>query len=121
MDNGYKTLIQLKREHEASRKSKYKIESKNRLKKIAGKKIQTTMIGALHTIETKLGFLWQSDESESAQKLKQIYEEIRQEILDRGNLQIRNLNTELDQYDIEWLRYNLTLPVYRRTVDHDQE
>lgn len=121
MDNGYKTLIQIKRENEARRHLKYKTDSKDRLKKIACKKIETTMIGALDTIEKKLGFLWAADDngklSNTARQLKELYSQIRQEILDRGNTQIRNLNTEIDQYDVEWLRYNLVLPVNRSKPD----
>ena len=88
------------------RKAKYKAESKERLKKIAAKKLQTTMIGALDSIEKHLQTIWDNDEV-----LHEKYELIRQEILDRGNDQIRKLNTEIDQYDIEWLRYHLQLKV----------
>lgn len=91
---------------EARRKAKYKAESKERLKKIADKKLQTTMIGALDSIEKHLGTLWENDEI-----LREKYELIRQEILDRGNDQIRKLNTEIDQYEVEWLRYHLKLKV----------
>lgn len=107
MDEGYKTIIQLKRESEARQKAKYRTDSKERLKKIASKKIQTTMIGALDSIEKHLGFLWDDDES----GLREAYEIVRQEILDRGNDQIRNLSAEIDQYDVEWLRYNLKLKI----------
>ena len=115
MDEGYKTIIQMKRESEARQKAKYKIDSKDRLKKIATKKIQTTMIGALDSIEKHLGFLWEEDMDGKADgRLIELYDIVRQEILDRGNDQIRNLNTEIDQYDIEWLRYNLKLKVQSR-------
>lgn len=117
MEDGYETLIKLKRERDTQRQVKYKIDSKERLKKIARKKIQTTMIGALDTIEKHLGFLWGGDSQDSKQ-LRDIYEIVRQEILDRGNDQIRNLDTEINQYDIEWLRYTLILPVKRRTQDN---
>lgn len=124
MDSGYKTLIQLKREQEAQRKVQYKKDSKDRLQKIINKKIQTTMIGALDTVEKNLGFLWAPNDgkmSDDAKYFKKIYEEIRQEILDRGNGQMRNVDTELKQYDIEWLRYQLTLPIIRRSKDNDNE
>jgi len=112
MDEGYKTLIQMKRESEARQKAKYKTDSKERLKKIAAKKVQTTMIGALDSIEKHLGFLWEEDDQGKCNSgLRDTYEIVRQEILDRGNDQIRNLITELDQYDIEWLRYQLKLQV----------
>ena len=114
MENGYETIIQIKREREARKRAKYKIDSKNRLQTIATKKIQTTMIGALDSIEKHLSFLWEDDI-----ELKEAYELVRQEILDRGNTQIRNLENELNQYDIEWLRYNITLSANRRTQEND--
>jgi transcription termination factor Rho len=114
MENGYEHLRQMKQDAEVQRKTKYKMDSKERLKKIARKKIQTTMIGALDTVEKHLGFLWEDDSAQSKQ-LREIYANVRQEILDRGNDQIRNLDNELNQYDIEWLRYHLTLPVKQRT------
>jgi transcription termination factor Rho len=113
----YTTIIKAKREMEAQQRAKYKVDSKERLKKIAHKKIQTTMIGALDTIEKHLGFLWEDDSKQSSD-LREIYNIVRQEILDRGNDQIRNLDNELSQYDVEWLRYNLTLPIKRRTQDN---
>jgi len=118
MDEGYKTLIQMKRESEARQKAKYKTDSKERLKKIATKKVQTTMIGALDSVEKHLGFLWEEDEDGKANDaLRETYDIVRQEILDRGNDQIRNLMTEIDQYDIEWLRYQLKLQVKPRNKE----
>jgi transcription termination factor Rho len=113
----YSTIIQAKREVEVQQRAKYKADSKERFKKIAHKKIQTTMIGALDTVEKHLGFLW-GDDSKQSSELREIYNTVRQEILDRGNDQIRNLDNELNQYDVEWLRYNLTLPIKRRTQDN---
>jgi hypothetical protein len=109
MDSGFQSSVNNRRELDEQYKQKYKKSSKERLKKIAEKKIKTTMIGALDSIEKHLGFLWENDE-----KLRGEYEIVRQEILDRGHNQIRNLVTELEQYDIEWLRFHLTLPVKRR-------
>ena len=45
-------------DYKKARDRKYKAESKDRLSKILKKKIQTTMIGALSTIEENFGFLW---------------------------------------------------------------
>jgi hypothetical protein len=77
------------------------------------KEIQTTMIGALDSIEKNFSFLWESDGEPSPEQtqLKSIFEEARAEILDRGNTQIRNLQAEMTHYDISWKRYKLTLPV----------
>ena len=93
----------------------YKEKSKDRLTKNCKKKIQTTMIGALSSIEDHLGFLWghKSDEalSEEQEKMRQLYEELRSEILDKGNTQMRNIDAELTQYDINWNRYQYQIPV----------
>lgn len=96
------------------RNEKYKLESKERLSKILKKKIQTTMIGALSSIEENLSFLWETKDgklTEEQKKLKDVYQKIRSEILDKGNNQARNIDVELSQYDIEWLRYSIKIPV----------
>lgn len=96
------------------RESKYKADSKDRLSKILKKKIQTTMIGALSTIEENLGHLWGNNvanPSEDQKKMKAVYEKIRSEILDRGNNQARNIDAELSQYEVEWQRYSIKMPV----------
>ena len=96
------------------RENKYKIDSKDRLSKIIKKKIQTTMIGALSTIEQHLGFLWQSNDGQltkDQQLMKTLYDKIRSEILDRGNTQARNVDAELSQYEVEWLKYSIKIPV----------
>jgi hypothetical protein len=97
------------------RESKYKSESRDRLSKILKKKIQTTMIGALSTIEENFGFLWNNVSGEPLTKdqeaMKNLYNKMRSEILDRGNNQARNIDAELAQYEIEWTRYQMKMPV----------
>ena len=93
----------------------YKEKSKDRLSKNCKKKVQTTMIGALSSIEDYFGFLWghKSDDplTPDQEKMRQLYEELRSEILDKGNTQIRNIDAELVQYDIKWNRYQYNIPV----------
>lgn len=101
MDNEYKKI----------REQKYKVESKDRLSKVLKKKIQTTMIGALSTIEENLAFLWEQDNTKfSKEDMKNLYNKIRSEILDKGNNQARNIDAELSQYDVEWLKYSVKIP-----------
>ena len=94
---------------------KYKQDSRDRLSKILKKKIQTTMIGALSTIEENFGFLWDDNSItlsvDQKNSMKELYNKVRSEILDRGNHQARNIDAELSQYDVEWLRYKLDMPV----------
>ena len=97
------------------RESKYRVESKDKLAKILKKKIQTTMIGALSTIEENFGFLWTNENGEPLTKdqetIKNIYNKMRSEILDRGNNQARNIDAELSQYEIECIKYQIKIPV----------
>ena len=73
------------------------------------------MIGALSTIEKHFGFLWGHESGEALtpeqEHVKQLFDEVRSEILDRGNNQARNLEAEFNHYEINWLRYQITLPV----------
>jgi len=104
MDKDYKQM----------RDAKYKQDSKDRLSKILKKKIQTTMIGALSTIEENFGFLWNNNDAprnEQEKMMKEVYNKIRSEILDRGNNQARNIDAELAQYEVEWMRYQVKMPV----------
>ena len=102
MDDNYKK----------AREKKYKTDSKDRLSKILKKKIQTTMIGALSSIEENLGFLWNEDNPKITKvEMTEIYNKIRSEILDKGNNQARNVDAELAQYEVEWLRYSIKIPV----------
>ena len=69
------------------------------------------MIGALSSIEENLSFLWENDNPKFTKAdMKILYNKIRSEILDKGNNQARNVDAELAQYDVEWLRYSVKIP-----------
>lgn len=107
-------IIKNKSDYKKAREAKYKFDSKDRLSKILKKKIQTTMIGALSSIEENFGFLWNSQNGELTQDqkiMKDLYNKVRSEILDKGNNQARNIDAELAQYDVEWLKYSIKIPV----------
>ena len=46
-----------------------------------------------------------------AQRSDQYNQKIRSEILDKGNTQARNVDAELAQYDVKWLKYSIKIPV----------
>jgi len=101
-------------DYKKAREEKYKQESKERLSKILKKKIQTTMIGALSSIEDNFSFLWETPDgklTKDQQIIKDVFQKVRSEILDKGNNQARNIDAELAQYDVEWLRYSIKIPV----------
>lgn len=103
-------------EYKKMREMKYKTDSKDRLSKILKKKIQTTMIGALSSIEENFGFLWNGEGTVTVdqQVIKNLYNKIRSDILDKGNNQARNIDAELAQYEVEWLRYSMKMPVIQQ-------
>jgi len=109
----YNSLIRQHAEYKKVREDRYKCDSKDRLSKILRKKVETTMIGALSSVEKHLGFLWTNDgELTPEQKtMYEIYQKVREEVLDKGNSQARNVDAELNQYDVKWLRYTSQIPV----------
>ena len=110
----YDNLIKKSDKFKSDKEERYKSVSKDRLLKIGQKKIQTTMIGALSSVEKHFGFLWGHEDGDELtpeqQHMKDLFEEVRAEILDRGNNQIRNLEAEMAHYDINWLRYHISIP-----------
>ena len=114
MDETYNELVRKSNKFKTSKEERYKEVSKDRLLQISQKKVQTTMIGALSTIEKNFGFLWGHENSEELTPeqthMKELFDEVRAEILDRGNNQIRNLEAEFANYEINWLRYRMTIP-----------
>ena len=50
---------------------------------------------------------------------KKIYEEARAQILDRGNTQIRNLDSEFVNYEIVRKKHYISLPVQTGEEKHD--
>lgn len=115
MDLNYHRLIRQKQELKEQKENEYKKSSQERLGKIIETKMKTIMIGALAVIEQEFGHLWKKGAmtklTKEEESLLRTYEKIRKDILDKGNLQIRNVKQELEQYEIEWKRYNIVLPV----------
>jgi ribosomal 50S subunit-associated protein YjgA (DUF615 family) len=106
-------------DYKTIRENRSKMVAKSKLFEVSSKKIRTTMIGAIATIEENLGFLW-GEGSEDQAEFKQIFEKMRSEILDRGNNQIRNLEAEFSNYDIVRKTIHIVLPVINKDQDDDR-
>ena len=122
MAEEYSNFLKQSLDLKSAREERNKDISRDKLFKAAKKKIQTTMIGSLSTLESSFGFLWgfdiaEEDKSPEQKKIYEIYEEARAQILDRGNTQIRNLEAEFVNYDIVRKKHYITLPVH--TGDKD--
>lgn len=74
----------------------------DRLRFYAGKRIQNTMIGALARIEDNFGFLWGQDKdgplTSDEERFADIWEYLRNDILNYGNKQIRQLEGDFVKY-----------------------
>jgi hypothetical protein len=106
-----------RKEDEAAARERYLEQSRRRLQTIIEKKVRTTFIGDLSRFEEHVGRrLWghgKSDADLTKDELawKKVWERLRADILTNGNNQIRALNAELEQYVIEWTRYQNVLAV----------
>ena len=123
MEHDFDALIRASKNYKSDKQQKVNETSKDRLGKITKKKIETTMIGALSSIEKHFGFLWGHNDQKSLtpeeSHMKSMYDEVRSEILDKGNSQIRNIESELSYYEITWLKYKMVLPIM--SVDSNEE
>jgi hypothetical protein len=122
----YNNFLKKSLDLKAARESRNKEVSRDKLFKMSKKKIQTTMIGALSTIEENFGFLWglsisEGERSEEQKKIQELYEDVRAKILDRGNTQIRNLESEFINYDITRKKYLINLPVSQLKQEGDDK
>jgi hypothetical protein len=120
-DKELRILLAEKKAREEASKKKYLEDSKQRLLKIITTKMRTIMIGSIDSIEKNLCKPYEDENSDEARMIRDIFLRIRQEILDKGNTQIRNIETEFQQYLIEWLRYRLVLPVKPRQGQGDTD
>lgn len=105
MDRMYEQAKRLNNEH-------YENNSKKRLIKAIEKKAKTSMIGTLARCEENLGFLWGHDLDEeelTREQLKyaDIWENLRTEILNHCNSQLRAMIEEISQYTIKWDQYKI--------------
>ena len=94
-----------------------KEKSKDRLKAAVQKRIKTTMIGSISSIEKIFGDLWGHEcefRTAEQEELYQVFVELRTEILDNGNLQIRSFENDLQAYEVEWTGYHLEIPILHK-------
>jgi hypothetical protein len=125
MEDNFNELVRKQSEYKAARVDKYKQDSRDRLSKILKKKVETTMIGALSSIEEHFAFLWNTNEGEELSPEQRVlydaFQKVRSEILDKGNTQSRNVDAELAQYEVKWLRYQAVMPVRNKETLGDKE
>lgn len=90
----------------------------DRLRFYMEKRIQTTMIGALARMEDNFGFLWGHDKdgelSPKEEEFADMWDYTRNQILNHGNTQIRNLKEDFYRYGgLFKTQYNYSFPVIK--------
>lgn len=91
--------------------------AQEKLRSQLDKSLRTTMIGAVASVEKHFGYLWghDSDHELTPQELefKELFENLRTEILDKGNSQIRGLIPIINGFEISKKTYHYNIPVRR--------
>jgi hypothetical protein len=110
-----KELAELRQQRKGESKGRIAQDSRDRLKKIANKKFRTCYISALAEFESIFGFeLWghslPDEQLTIEQKANRIrWEQVRKNILDKGNTQARALGMEIDLHKVSFTGYKITL------------
>ena len=83
---------------------------RNRLKQLIKKKMTTIMVGAIDEFEKMFGENWghgldNDDKTDEQLDLAAAWNICRDKIFDRGNIQIRGMEKEIDTYEVELIRY----------------
>jgi len=98
----------------------------DRLKFYMERRIQTTMIGALARIEENLGFLWGQDKdgdlTEKEEEFADIWDFTRNQILNNGNNQIRQIKEDFYRYGgVFKTRYHYNFPVTKNQDNQNSQ
>jgi hypothetical protein len=117
-------LRRITQQREADRQEaakRYAQQSRERLRKNMETKIRTTMIGSLALVEQKFSSLWgqgkpRNQLTDAELAWETIKDELRTEILNNGNNQLRAAIAEINQYDVTWNRFQ-----YEITEGHENE
>ena len=97
-------------------RNRLRAECRRRLARIVATKHRTTLIGSLSRFEECFGALWghgldETELTETQRMWREVWQRCRTGVLDNGNQQLRALEKELEQYEVEWLRYRAVLPM----------
>ena len=107
MDKEWEDNQRKVREMNQLRDERQKESSRRQLEISVEKRLKTTMIGAIASIEEAFGWLFNYGDPQTPQEKEnyETFQELRNEILDKGNRQIRELGKDLDNYSIVWHKF----------------
>lgn len=99
------------KDHIEKKEDSYSKGSRQKLKAAMRHKIKRTFVGCLDALEKELGI------SDNDRVDNEMFKRLRSKILSIGNDQIRNMELELEKYNIEFIPYHVTFTVERRDDD----
>lgn len=87
-------------------RSRYKAEASRNLEDYSVSRCKTILIGALEEFEKGFGFVWGHGQNynsltEDQKDMRELWAEVRLEILGRGEMRINQLKDRFTQYTIE--------------------
>lgn len=106
-------LSALRKEQKKSSDGRIADDSKMRLKRIAAKKFRTCFIAALAEFENVFGLeVWghqlpDSELTPQQRANRERWEQVRKNILDKGNAQLRSLGMEIDLHKVNFEGYRM--------------
>lgn len=115
MNDKQKELSLLRKKHKSEQQDRIADKSRDRLKDLAAKKFKTCFIFALSEFETVFGLdLWghglPESELTSTQKAnRKRWKQVRNSILDKGHMQARGLEAEIDLHEVKFKGYKIDL------------
>lgn len=85
---------------------------KNKLKQSLKKKMTTILVGCVEAVEKKLGNVWghgkyRDEKNDDELDFTVEWQRCRDLMFDLGNAQIRYMEKELDQYDVDVIKYTI--------------
>jgi len=109
--------------HIEKKEDNYSIGSKAKLKAAMRHKIKRTFVGCLDALEQELGVPFSKEELEipSNKEKLELFNSLRSKILSLGNDQIRNMETEMDKYNIEFIPYHIKLRPLGDTTEEKKD
>lgn len=92
--------------------------SKEQLKRAIKTKLNTTMIGSLSRFEKMFGYLWGDKKpinelNDEEREFRADWDDVRAQILDNGNDQIRSAHQEIDSYSVKWNKFQTDFIIKR--------
>ena len=93
-------------------------------KTLLTKRFQTTMIGALYEFEKAFGYLWGQNKNpdfltENEEDFRDRWEDVRNQILNNGNSQLRKCLIDLDRLNNNQYHYKLYNKKYKGNNHED--